>query len=256
MANDPNYATRIGGPAWLRHALVEGDWDVMPEGGILDPGLFVRDMPPKAMRFYAGIDMAVSPLPTADFSAIAVWGVARMGKELHYWLVHADEWRSDTEASADRILDVLDRWKPACTWMEGGPTGKGFLPWLRRKMREEGRHHPVLLCSHAGADKIAKAASMQAALNAQCCHLEPDSPFWYMVRDRFVVFSGERDGIDDLVDAAGIPLRFAPALIGQSQPLPETPSVPRSSVGMRQRNEAIARTIGKGHTRHLAKKLF
>lgn len=257
MEHDPNYANRIGGPAWLRQALLNGDWDVKPSGGILMPELIIRDHPPAEMRVYAGIDPAASPKADADFTAICVYGVARIGKELHYWILYAEEWRADTEASTQAILDILDEYKPTCTWMEGGPVGVSMLPWIRRQMKESGRHHPLLLIPHGGSDKIAKAAPLQAAIHAGCIHLAPKAKHWEVIHDRWGCFTGEKNGIDDMVDAGGIPLRYAPRMIGAKQPLPEAPTVARSSVEHQERlKKANARSNSQSNKRFTTKKLW
>jgi hypothetical protein len=259
MDNDPRYSTRIKGPAWLRLALLQGDWDVLPEGGILDPGLVRRDRPPAAMRIYMGIDPAASPLETADATAIAVWGCARIGagddQETHYWLLHADEWRMDTQASVERIIDAMAKYQPTTTWMEGGPVGVGMRPWLLQRMRKRGRIWPTVMASH-GTDKIAKAAPLQGAVCAGLVHCAPGAEYWPLARDRMAIFTGEAGGVDDLVDALGMPLRFAPALWGKTQPPPEAEGVPRSSLAMRQEQERQLTSRGTGEKKRRTQALW
>jgi hypothetical protein len=236
IADPDEYRKRLqgAGPPHIVRAWLHGDWNARPEGGILRPELVIRDRPPELYRCYLGCDPAASPLPSADASAVAVWASARMGtgrdSALHFWLMHAEEWRADTEESTERLIKIMDRFDPACSWIEGGPVGRSMLPWIRLRMRESGRHHPLILAPHGGADKIAKAGPLQAALHAGVIHAVPDAAWWPLVRDRWSGFTGEDGMPDDLVDASGMPLRFAPAMIGRTQTSAPPAKVPRSSL--------------------------
>ena len=244
--NDPEaYKKRLSGagPPHIVRAWLHGDWNSSPEGGVLNVKKVVRDQLPKAYRVYCGIDPAVSPLPGADKTAIAAWAVARIEGEIHYWLLDCDAWIASSDISTTRILDFLDKWAPIITWMEGGPVGQGLIPWVRKEMKTRKRHS-ILMCSHAGGDKLAKAASLQAAMNDGSIHVEPGATHWPMARDAWTMFDGQKDMPDDLTDATGIPLRFCPAMMGKDQPADPTPKVERSSLD-RKANPIVGKPRGK-----------
>lgn len=187
--------------AWLN-----GSWDIVPEGGILNPDLISDGRPPDHARIYATIDPAVSPLPTADETAIVVTAVWKEAGVVRWCIMHADAWRSDTDESAEKIFQTCKTYKPVRVVMEGGPAGRGVEPALRRRFRESGEHFNLHLITHGGGDKVAKSASMQAAIAGGCVSATKGL-WWQKLSEQFSSFTGEDGYADDLVDAAAIIFR-------------------------------------------------
>jgi predicted phage terminase large subunit-like protein len=167
---------------------------------------------PRLEYLFAGIDPALtaSELEEGDQTAIAVGGVDVDGE---WWLVDLIHGRWAADGVTDQIWSMWERYKPWKTWIEGGPAGLGILPWVQRKIQDERANFHIEKMSHM-REKLAKNASGAALVNSGKLHVPADAPWVRPFKDQLAVFTGAKDGEDDLADAFGILVRGARQIMG------------------------------------------
>ena len=242
IENDPDYADRIIGPAWFRKALLEGDWDVLPSGGVIDVEQMNHGDPParELMRVYQGIDGAFGTETRHDERATVTVG---LDEARRFWILHVDCHREAMHRSVERWLEQAGVWDPLISWAEGGPSGLAFEPWARERMMQTGQHHVLKLSSHM-KDKVSKAAAFSAAVDAGQVWIPKGAAWWPKFRDECLVFDGEDERQDNQVDAAAIVFREVRKMIsGRREKEPEPAAPPRST--MEHRRELLRKIRAK-----------
>lgn len=197
---------------------------VASAGAVFKPEL-IKEEPgplPRLEYLFAGIDPALtaSELDEGDESALAIGGVDVDGE---WWLVDLIHGRWAADGVTDQVWSAWERYKIWKTWIEGGPAGLGILPWLERKIYEEGKSYKIEKMSHM-REKLAKNASAAALVNSGKLHVVAGSPWIKPLKDQLAAFTGAKDGEDDLVDALGIFVRGAKQIMGSPElPAPRGP---------------------------------
>jgi predicted phage terminase large subunit-like protein len=206
-----NYRRQLAqsGPPHLVRAWLHGDWDVLPNGGILLPGKIVDRKPVdrERMRIYIGIDPACTDKDKTagdpDYTAIAVVGVDE-SRDLHILEV----WRGQvsTLTAWNRLRGMMFEYQPEVCWVEGGPIGGAVLPFWKEAQDREKTWWTIKEVSHAG-DKVGKAQALSAVVERGLVSADYRADWWPALRDEMTVFDGSKNRKDDQVDALAIVAR-------------------------------------------------
>ena len=190
---------------------------VAAAGAVFKPELIKEETGaiPRLEYLFAGIDPALtaSELEQGDQTAIAVGGVDIDGE---WWLVDLIHGRWAADGVTDQIWSMWERHKPFKTWIEGGPAGLGILPWVQRRILDEGANFCIEKVSHM-REKLAKNASAAALVNSGKLHVPANAPWVRPFKDQLAAFTGGKDGEDDLVDGFGIFVRGARQIMGTTE---------------------------------------
>lgn len=140
LAKDPQYRARLKSlPEVERQRLLDGNWDIRPEGGkyILREYLSRRwSEPSPPLSVYIASDYAVSeprPGEDPDYTEHGVFGISPDDD-----LFVLDWWSGQTKADVwvEVLLDKVARWKPLCVFGEAGVIKSAVEPFLVKRMRE------------------------------------------------------------------------------------------------------------------------
>lgn len=154
-----------------------------------------RDLPLR-LNFYITGDFAVSE-GQGDYTDIGVWGVDHIG---NCYMV--DWWfgQKTSDVWIDKLLDLVERYKPTAFVAEGGIIRRAIEPFLEKRMVErEAFVSPYWLPSNA--DKPALARNFQGLTEMKRIYV-PDVDWAERVVDQCVRFPGGR--YDDAVDACSL----------------------------------------------------
>jgi hypothetical protein len=246
-----SYRARLAGagPAHLVRAWLLGDWDVLPNGGILRPDEIRQGKPPprEQMRIYFAIDPAARAKDKTggnpDNSCIAVVGV---DPERNLWLL--DMWAEAVSSSAvwDQLSIMMRRYDPEMVWLEGGPIGAAVLPLWEDAQRRAGTYWPIKEVSHMG-DKVGKAQPLAAAIDRGLVYADKTAAWYPAFRDEATVFDGSDDRKDDRVDAVGIVARMLrQTMAGEPESAAKAMLPPRSRAGLGIDDQLTARKPSTG----------
>lgn len=220
------------GPAHLVRAWLHGDWDVLPNGGVLDPGKINRGVPPAYLaRKYLSIDGALTEEAQGrgDQTCLTIYAVegdpVRECSSTRHWILAQDAQRWNVTQAADAVMAWCIEWDPYVIYIEGGPSGLALKAVLQERMDMAGRWWRIEMVSHAG-DKISKAAALSDLIGAGRLWVPEGAAFWPAFRDQCTVFDGMDGKKDDRVDSAGIPPRVLRTLAGNKAPKPPPAPVP------------------------------
>ena len=234
-ANTPEYKANLAasGPAWLVKAWLEGDWDVVPAGGVFDVENINFGDPPAIERRVHGWDTAYTEKTKNDESARMEIGrdPARRIWIMDLWHGHGDVGMIGRKIVSDAMEREV-RWVRA----EGGPAGLAIRPTVRDAMRDTGALIHFDLVSHMH-DKIAKNAAFAAAVNTGQVWIpgRKDAPpaWWPYLRDQLLTFDGVDGKRDDCVDAGGVAFREVDKLPANWAPPADEPEPPPRSFANR-----------------------
>jgi predicted phage terminase large subunit-like protein len=143
-------------------------------------------------RFYITSDFAVTD-GGGDYTVLTVWGIAGNGD-----LYRVEQWKGQTSSDVwiERMLDLVARWKPLCSFGESGVIQKAVGPILARRSRERG-----VYCRWewlpSVSDKPTRARSFQAFAASGRVHFERGADL-----SEFLVFPAGKH--DDEVDVASL----------------------------------------------------
>ena len=227
---------RAAGPPHLVQAWLHGDWNILPNGGILDPSKVNRAAPPDHLKsVYLTIDGAFSAerLQRGDDSALTIYAIEGT-KPARHWIMFQEARRMSITELADRTLELCREWDPQQVLIEGGPNGLSLEAVLVERFDDAGVWWAYTLVSNAG-DKGTKAAPLAAILGAGRLWVPEGAAFWPALRDQMTSFDGLGKQKDDRIDSAGIAPRQMrlesnepPEHTVEYQPLPRT----RAAMGL------------------------
>lgn len=198
-----------GNAPHLVKAWIDGDWDVVPEGGFfrVDKIIKVRDtLVPKLTKIYQAWDCAFSEekFKKADLSVCVTGGFDHLRNP---WILDVWAARVDSAELIGRIVEFgsPEKWAPEKVWVEGGKDGKILFPLLREKMRATSTGVNIELSQPGKGsipnDTVARATTLQGFVNAGLLHV-PESAHW--LHDFLMEFSifPTKGAHDDRVSAA------------------------------------------------------
>lgn len=245
--NTPEYRRQLAasGPAWLVKAWLDGDWNIVPGGGVIDPDL-IRDVKPPANleRRIIGGDLAFTEDEWNDEGAFVELGkwVPGVDAPVQYHVLHVEHKHWTIPQALRRIFDLFKLRGVRWFRVEGGPSGKAIEPFVLERQRKEGALFYFQLTSHM-RDKIAKNAAFAAAVGMGLVYADKSAPWWPEFRDECLTFDGQDGKQDNQVDAAGVAFREIDT-IQANEPPPQAAPIPdpRSLVVHDQRLKAARRT--------------
>jgi predicted phage terminase large subunit-like protein len=164
-------------------------------------------------RFYITSDFAVTD-GGGDYTVLTVWGIASNGD-----LYRVEQWKGQTSSDVwiERLLDLVARWKPLCSFGESGVIQKAVGPILARRSRERG-----VFCRWewlpSVSDKPTRARSFQALAASGRVHFERGADL-----SEFLVFpAGKHDDEVDTASLIGRAIDQAHPAIVREQPAKKT----------------------------------
>jgi predicted phage terminase large subunit-like protein len=164
-------------------------------------------------RFYITSDFAVTD-GGGDYTVLTVWGIASNGD-----LYRVEQWKGQTSSDVwiERLLDLVARWKPLCSFGESGVIAKSIGPILARRSRERG-----VFCRWewlpSVSDKPTRARSFQALAASGRVHFERGADL-----SEFLVFpAGKHDDEVDTASLIGRAIDQAHPAIVREQPAKKT----------------------------------
>jgi predicted phage terminase large subunit-like protein len=176
---------------------------------------------PANLRVYLTSDHAPTEDETSDPSGCRAWGVAR-GNDVY--LLDGFQHRADMSVTAERIIDLIQRWKPYAWFPEDDNNFKSAWPFILLRMRARDARTRVEPMSPHGQDKAAKAQSFQG-MAASGQWFIPEGPEGDAIIDQYVKFPAGRH--DEEVDMAAIMGRAVamahPAIVVDEAPAPTGP---------------------------------
>jgi predicted phage terminase large subunit-like protein len=149
----------------------------------------------KVLRYYIGVDLAVSERDRADYTAFVVGGMDENGL-LHIVNVVRD--RMNALEIVDMLFALENLYKPEVFAMEEGQISKSIAPFLQEQTIKRGIF-PNIIGMTPSQDKMQRARSMQARMRARAVRFDKEGDWFQPFHDELVRFP--RDKHDDQVDA-------------------------------------------------------
>ena len=156
---------------------------------------FLSKTEPTRLRYYAGIDLAISQRENADFSVIAIAGIDLQNR-LHVVDIRRGRW--DALQIIDEIFSVQGRYQPELFIIEAGAIEKSIGPFLKAEMVKRG----VFINLNALVpvkDKQTRARGLQARMRSGSVHFDTEADWFPALQSEMLRFP--RDINDDQVDA-------------------------------------------------------
>jgi predicted phage terminase large subunit-like protein len=207
-----------------RERLMNGDWNIRPEGLIrstwlryyqtsgqqlrlLDPRpggeAWLDVIDERACRRFATIDPAgTSELRAAErrgrpasYSVIAVWDQPIGDRHQHLLLRHVHRARLGFEQLCAAIRSVHREWKPALTLIENEKVGQAAVDVLHREL-------PIRTVATAGKDKVTRAAPLLVKLERGEIWLPEAAPWLADFENELIHWTGLPEETSDQIDAA------------------------------------------------------
>ena len=177
------------------------------------------DLPPmERLRFYAASDHAVSSRQDRDKTCLLVVGV---DEDQNIWVMPDAVWgRYPTDMIVERMIDLMERYKPMHWWAERGHITKSIGPFLRKRMLERGVFCSVYEMTPL-VDKQARAQSIMARIAMGKVFWPRHGTWWIQAQKELLQFPhGARDDLVDAISYIGLGLAYQ---------VPKTPKKPASN---------------------------
>jgi predicted phage terminase large subunit-like protein len=149
----------------------------------------------KPLRYYIGVDLAVSEKDRADYTAFVVGGMDENGL-LH--IVNVIRERMNALEIVDTVFALEQLYKPEVFAMEEGQISKSIAPFLQEEMHKR-QSYPSIHGMTPTQDKMQRARSVQARMRARGVKFDKEGDWFQNFHDELVRFP--RDKHDDQVDA-------------------------------------------------------
>lgn len=149
----------------------------------------------KNMKFYMGVDLAISEKQRADYSAFVIVGVDEDGV---LYIVDIIRERLDSRQIIDTLIQLQQRYDLELVAIEKGHIEKSIGPFLREEMLSSGvfiNLHPM----QPSTDKVTRARSMNARFRAGAVRVDTDASWYPDFEEEMLTFP--RGKHDDMVDA-------------------------------------------------------
>lgn len=158
----------------------------------LDP---IKMPPDRPLRYYAGVDLAVSQARKADYTAIVVCGVDSQNR---MEVVHVRRGHWDLPEVCTNLLEVQWRYHPELVAIEKGTLEKSVAPYLEEEMRKKGVYLNLMPLAPT-ADKLARCRPIQSRMKTGDVYFQPETSWYPEFFNELTTFP--RGKHDDMVDA-------------------------------------------------------
>lgn len=156
---------------------------------------YTPDQIPSRLRIYAASDHAVTEKEENDQSVLLIAGVDDSG---NIYLLDCWFGRKKTDFVVERMIDLMDKWKPLFWWAGRDHITKSIGPFLKKRMAERKVYCMVSDQSETG-DKQQKAQSIQGRMAMGKVYFPKKSPWVsHMIRE---LLRFPQATHDDFVDA-------------------------------------------------------
>ena len=177
------------------------------------------DMPDrKKMRFYAASDHAVSTRQERDKTCLMMIG---LDEDENIWVMPEMVWgRFPTDQIVERMIDMMDEYRPLHWWAERGHITRSIGPFLRKRMLERSVHCSIYEMTPI-ADKMSRAQSILGRIAMGKVFWPNFAPWWAVGMKELLQFPyGARDDLVDTISYIGLGL-------SQQQPLKRRTTAPK-----------------------------
>lgn len=195
--------------------------------------------PHDQLRFYAASDHAVSSSQERDKTVLLVAG---LDQDENIWIMPDLIWgRYPTDQIVERMIDLMDLYRPIHWWAERGHISRSIGPFLRKRMLERSVHCSVFEMTPI-ADKMSRAQSILGRIAMGKVFWPSFAPWWPAALKELLQFPhGARDDLPDAVSYIGLGLSVQQPL-KRKRPAPEGPRIGTLGwVKAQARQEAKAR---------------
>ena len=163
-----------------------------------------------AHRVYIGCDVAQTE-NGGDYTVFAVLAFEKNTGRMHL----VDMYRQQVEQATgcERLLDLIERWRPEWAGIENDPISKGFMSHLRTRARTRNVNINMLeetkFSSASGErGKEARAGALRSKIKSNLLCLDRTAPWFDVVMGELLKFPhAGSTGHDDIVDALAIVAR-------------------------------------------------
>jgi len=150
--------------------------------------------PLSRLRIYAASDHAVGVKQRNDPTCLLVVGV---DQDNGIWLLDCWWDKAPADKVAEKMIDLMERWRPIFWWAESGHISKSMGPFLRKRMAER-KVYINLVEQHPAADKVTRAQSINGRMAMGMVRFPSAVPWYEPARKEILKFPNGRH--DDFVD--------------------------------------------------------
>ena len=215
----------------LRATMTDSDWlamyqqrPVRASGGYFSAGdvqYYQTTNRPNNLRWYIGIDVAVSVKTHADRTAIVPIGMDPQG---HLYIASDYVYeRLSAHDMIERLLDLAVKYKPLYIAGEAGPINSAVAPFLSVRMRERRVFVSTKTINRTQAKHI-MATPLQARMQHHTVFFPDDQRTRTTIIPTFLNFMPDADGEDDFIDGVVNCVQTLPTAVAPSKPTAPAPA--------------------------------
>lgn len=163
------------------------------------------DRPPKdQLQFYIASDHAVSTKQDRDKTCMIPVGI---DADDNIWIMDDIFWqRASSDVVVEKMVDLMDKYRPLMWWAERGHISKSIGPFLRKRMHER-RIYCTLDEVVPIGDKMSRAQSIAARIAMGKVYVPSFAPWYAEFRDQMLKFPyGAHDDAVDAISYIGLGL--------------------------------------------------
>jgi predicted phage terminase large subunit-like protein len=168
---------------------------------------------PPNLDYYASWDLAITVKEDNDPTCGFVVGVDPQGK---WWIVDRIHGRWETYDIVDQIINTMQRWNPAVTWIEKDKVQLAVGPVLERTMQERRVRNYVEEVPTGRKDKVMRARSLQGLMQLGMVYVPSEAPWLLDFENEMLKFPHAKH--DDQVDSLAHMANQLAEMVGSRPP--------------------------------------
>lgn len=155
------------------------------------------------LNTYCSIDLAISTKRSADRT---VFTVATMDSDAYLDIMHVEAGRFTSREIVDLFFKVAEEHNPDVFFVEAGAIEKAIGPFLNEEMAKRRKFLSLHLMT-PGQDKVTRARSIQARMDAGRVRFNKTAPWWEGFKNEMLQFPrGSHDDHVDTISQLGLAL--------------------------------------------------